>query len=117
MPAPLPGGIAVAACVRCHERMPCFQMLELQRGFMVLADTMIERLDRNIERESAFSEDKRRWEDRLVELDTVNRSHIEHLDRKFHELNLWQQRVESMAQGVYSHSEASCTVFVSYCVS
>ena len=75
-------------------------MLELQQGFMVLADTIIDHLAQSRDSSTVHAQDRSSWEERLLELDTVNRSHIEHLDRKFHELNVWQQRVESMAQGV-----------------
>jgi hypothetical protein len=81
------------------------QMIELQNGFVVLADTMIQELDRSSELSSQAADDRKQWEARLVELDTVNRSHIEHLDRKFHELNLWQQRVEGLAQGLILQSD------------
>ena len=74
-------------------------MAELQNNFVLLADSMIQELDRSRERSSQAVEERKQWEARLVELDTVNRSHIEHLDRKFHELNVWQQRVEGLAEG------------------
>ena len=81
-------------------------MRELQQAFLVVADALIEGTERQANAAMSHREEREAWESRLLELDTINRSHIEHLDRRFHDLNLWQQRVESLVTGALIHEQS-----------
>lgn len=80
----------------------------MQESFVTLADLLVQELTMHTATASSFDEERRGWQGKLVELDTINRGRSEELQRRFVDLNEWQQRLESMSEGA-SSSTAGCT--------
>ena len=84
----------------CARPYPILQVQGLHACMEALAETVMTELDRRTDgaARAEQQQERHRWEARLTELDTVNAAHVEHLDRKFHDLNAWQQRMEGLIQ-------------------
>jgi len=89
-------------CTRAHPRVrpscPRSQLRELQHAFQVVAEALLRKGERTDTSAWELERERVAWESRIVELDTVARSTLELVDRRMHELRLFEAHVEQRLQ-------------------